>query len=158
MSEVERISALLRASVSGPAWHGDALLEVLKGISARDALRKPANGVHSAWEILNHIVVWERVVGFRVEGGDPGPVPDSEDWPEVGRSEEAWMAACVCLQEETNRLIEIVSRIPEEALSEEVPGQGVTCYQMIHGVIHHILYHAGQIALLKRLQSSVRGV
>jgi len=46
-----------------------------------------------------------------------------------------------------------VSEFSGARLAEQVPGnQGAhyTYYYMLHGVVQHELYHAGQIALLKK--------
>ena len=50
-------------------------------------------------------------------------------------------------------LVRAVSQFPEARLSDRVPGkQGAhyKFYYMLHGVVQHELYHAGQIALLKK--------
>jgi uncharacterized damage-inducible protein DinB len=47
----------------------------------------------------------------------------------------------------------VVVGLPDSRLYEMVPGkQGAhyTNYYMLHGVVQHELYHAGQIALLKK--------
>ena len=48
------------------------------------------------------------------------------------------------------RLAEAVAATPDERLDDLVAGADHTVYVMLHGLIHHHLYHAGQIALLKR--------
>jgi hypothetical protein len=43
--------------------------------------------------------------------------------------------------------------VPDKKLWEQVPGKEgahYTFYYMLHGVVQHELYHAGQIALLKK--------
>jgi len=47
-----------------------------------------------------------------------------------------------------------VDDLPDSRLYEVVPGKTgkhYTFYYMLHGVVQHELYHAGQIALLKKL-------
>jgi hypothetical protein len=51
-------------------------------------------------------------------------------------------------------LVAAVAVLPDSRLDEVVPGkQGAhyTFYYMLHGVVQHELYHAGQIALLKKM-------
>jgi hypothetical protein len=43
--------------------------------------------------------------------------------------------------------------VDEEDLAEQVPGKEHSVYTMLHGIIQHDLYHAGQIALLKKAVS-----
>ena len=37
-----------------------------------------------------------------------------------------------------------------EGLAKTVPGSNFTFKQMLHGLIHHNLYHTGQINILKK--------
>jgi hypothetical protein len=40
--------------------------------------------------------------------------------------------------------------MPEEKLNESAGGAEYHFYFLLHGVVQHNLYHAGQIAILKR--------
>ena len=51
--------------------------------------------------------------------------------------------------------MDAVAAFPDERLNEKVPGKAnepdwYNFYFMLHGVVQHELYHAGQIALLKK--------
>jgi hypothetical protein len=51
------------------------------------------------------------------------------------------------------KLVGAAAEFPDARLDERVPGkQGAhyTYYYMLHGVTQHELYHAGQIALLRK--------
>ncbi len=51
-------------------------------------------------------------------------------------------------------LIAAVEKFPEKSLTKPVPGKKgahYNFYYMLHGVLQHELYHAGQIALLKKM-------
>ena len=43
------------------------------------------------------------------------------------------------------------AQIPAHYLDDQLPGRKHSFYFMLHGVIQHNLYHAGQIAVLKKL-------
>jgi hypothetical protein len=45
-----------------------------------------------------------------------------------------------------------VSVFPESRLTETIPGKDYAFTNMLLGVVQHELYHAGQIALLKKAQ------
>ena len=47
-------------------------------------------------------------------------------------------------------LAEGLEALTDEDLARTVPGSNFTFKQMIHGTIHHNLYHAGQINILKK--------
>jgi hypothetical protein len=53
-----------------------------------------------------------------------------------------------------DELIAAVEAMPEAQLSEQVPGKPgahYNFYYMLQGLVQHELYHAGQIALLKKI-------
>jgi hypothetical protein len=61
-----------------------------------------------------------------------------------------WPDAVDRLQRAQRELVATVRTFDDEQLRQHVPGWGWTNELMIHGTLHHDLYHAGQIALLKR--------
>jgi uncharacterized damage-inducible protein DinB len=151
MSEIERIQQQLKAAFEGPAWSGPSVLEVLNGVSAARAAKRPIKGAHSIWEITLHIGVWEDVVRRRALGEKYMPT-DAEDWPRVkARTPAAWASTLRKLKAGHKALAEVVAGFDEARLDEIlVPGGTTRAYVQFHGAIQHDLYHAGQIAVLKR--------
>ena len=80
---------------------------------------------------------------------------DQENFPPVtDTSDAAWSRTLEQVRRVHDELIEAVSNFPDARLAEQVPGkQGAhyNFYYMLHGVAQHELYHAGQIALLKKM-------
>jgi uncharacterized damage-inducible protein DinB len=150
MTEAERIADQLRRAHEGGAWHGPALEEILKGVSAQAALARPIEGAHSIWGILLHIGVWEAVVRRRLSGEVLALTPE-QDWPAVNEtSESAWQRAREELRRGYEQLRQLVARLTDRQLAEPVPGMEYNVYSMLHGAVQHALYHAGQIAVLKK--------
>ena len=83
--------------------------------------------------------------------GEPVKVTPEVDWPAVtDKSEAAWNDSLKRMQDVESGLREHVLRIPESRL-DELRGEGrPTAYVLLHGVVQHSLYHAGQIVLLKK--------
>ena len=44
------------------SWHGTNLMGSVRGLTAREALWRPARGRHNVWEILIHAAYWKYVV------------------------------------------------------------------------------------------------
>src|SRR5262245_60503593 len=97
MSETKRIADLHRKAYDGDSWHGPNVFEVLEGVDATRASRKPIDGAHSIWEIVLHVRVQEEIV-LRLLQGAPArnPTPE-EDWPTPGRGESEWKSALAAL-------------------------------------------------------------
>jgi uncharacterized damage-inducible protein DinB len=151
MSDIARIVDELERIYDGDAWHGPSLRETLKGVAAAQAVARPVGGAHSIWEILRHIAGWNDVVTRRLEG-HPTDEPVEGDFPQItGTSEAAWSEALANLEESHRRLISQISSLGPERLQETAAGEEYSVSFMLHGMIRHIVYHSGQIALLKKM-------
>jgi uncharacterized damage-inducible protein DinB len=151
MKETERIRDLLDRAMAGDAWHGPSLLALLAGVPAELATRHPIAGAHSILELTLHAAAWQEIVRRRLGGDAVGAVPADRNWPRaVAAGAEGWRGAVAALEEGHRRLAAALDGIPDERLDDLVPGKDHSVYVMLHGLIQHHLYHAGQIALLKR--------
>lgn len=140
----------MRCSFDGDAWHGPAVMEILKGVTAQQAAAKPIANAHSIWELVLHMTTWSGVVVRRLRGEAVEPT-DAEDYPPVqDKSEAAWQRAVESLGRGHEALLTAVENLSESGLADVVPGKPYTVEFMLHGVVQHDLYHAGQIALLKK--------
>jgi uncharacterized damage-inducible protein DinB len=149
--EVERIADQLRRAFTGNAWHGPALAEILSEISSEKAAQKPIRAAHSIWEIVNHIAVWESVVRRRLEGAVIDELPPEQDWPPVtDTSEAAWRQTLASLKQGNQQLCKAIAQLSDTRLNDTVHPKEYSLYVMLHGVVQHHLYHAGQIAILKK--------
>jgi|SRR5262245_17506279 len=149
-AEIDRIMVQLTRAFDGEAWHGPAVLELLSDVDAKTAAARPISGAHTIWELTMHIQGWEEVIRRRL-GGEALTLSEDEDFPKTkDTSEAAWQAAVEGLRREHKALLDVVSKIGDERLSEKVPGKNYNVYFMLHGAVQHALYHAGQIAVLKK--------
>jgi uncharacterized damage-inducible protein DinB len=149
--ETRRIASLLRRSYEGQAWHGPALRELLEGVTAERAAAKPVPGAHSVWELVHHIEAWERIALTTLQGQPYVSMTGDADWPPVRETTaEAWQAALERLQSTTSKLVETIRSTDDAKLNEMVADKEFNYYFLLHGVVQHNLYHAGQIAILKK--------
>ena len=151
MREVERIVDQLKRAFEGEAWHGPSVRELLATTTCAQAAERPIPGAHTIWEIVVHMGVWESVARRRLLGETIADLPPEQDWPAVkNATEPAWRKELEELEKSHVQMRRAIAELTDERLRERVPGEGYTVYVMLHGVIQHDLYHAGQIALLKK--------
>ncbi|MFY9645479.1 MAG: DinB family protein [Terriglobales bacterium] len=152
--EGARIADQLRRAFDGEAWHGDSLFEILKGVTASQAAAHPIAGAHSIWELALHIATWDDAVRRRM-GGSAHEPSEAENFPTVrDAGEAAWQRAQAEVRRAHEELVAAVAAMADARLDELVPGKEgahYTFYYMLHGVVQHEIYHAGQIALLKKM-------
>ena len=147
----EQIATEIRHAFRGDAWHGPALLEILAGIAAEEAMQRPIPTAHNIWELVLHITSWSNIALRRISGGQPEAC-DGEDWPEPGEiSPQHWATIVQKLAESHERLCEVVAGLNDEELERNAPKSERSIAFMLHGVAQHDAYHGGQITLLKKL-------
>jgi uncharacterized damage-inducible protein DinB len=154
-SELARIDEQLQRALEGGAWHGPAVLELLAGVTPEQARAHPIAGAHSIWELVLHLGGTYRLVLRRLRG-DAAPLAPEDDWPPVPETTaESWRAAIDALRVLNEDARRAVARFAEERLDQPlVTEPPYTAYVQFIGLTQHDLYHAGQIALLKRALGS----
>lgn len=147
MREIERILDQLNRSWGGPSWTGVDIQPLLDGITDAQSRAHPLPNAHSIIELVAHMRAWMDVVSLRLTGKPKEPTAE-EDWEDV--TQLAWPAAITQLEDAHSRLSDAIARLGTDDLDNIAVGAKYTVYVMVHGVIQHNLYHAGQIALLKK--------
>lgn len=151
MTEAARIAEQLENAFDGGAWHGPALLELLAKVDAKTAAAHPLPNAHSIWELVLHIAAWDDAVNRRIVTGKALRLKMRENFPPVvDKSPAAWKKAIALTKQKHADLLKTVRGLSDERLRERVPGKRYNIGFMLHGVAQHELYHAGQIALLKK--------
>src|SRR5579863_5977155 len=149
-NEVERIQDQLKRAFRGEAWHGAALMELLRETPVDLAPAKPLEHAHSIWEIVLHIMAWHNEVARRL-GGKITELSVEQDWPPVGDVDESdWKQTLRDLEKSYENLQAVLAKLSDADLLKPAPRRPFNMYVMAHGIIQHTLYHAGQIAVLKK--------
>jgi uncharacterized damage-inducible protein DinB len=154
MSEVDRIRDQFRRAFDGEAWHGPSVMALLNGVTAEQAAARPIPGAHTIWELTQHIRAWEGACLRRLNG-DPAQLPDSEDWIALNDfSEASWEKTKQDLVGTHEQLLTAIAVLDDSKLDQPIMDHPSipfsSTYVTLHGGVQHDLYHAGQIAILKK--------
>ena len=150
--EAVRIADQLRRAFYGSAWHGPAVLELLDDVDASTAAAEPFPNIHSIWELVLHIAVWDNA-GLRRLRGEKWQPTGLANFPSMpAPTAAAWRKAVAATKRTHDGLVRTVAALPDSRLCDRVPGKRYDFYHLLHGIAQHELYHAGQIAVLKKAQ------
>jgi uncharacterized damage-inducible protein DinB len=154
MSEVTRILNHYDSVLNGAPWRGDAIWQVLAGISAETAAARPLQGSHTIWEIVMHMTFWEGVATQRLVG-QPAGLVEALNFPAMpAASEENWTQTLDQFHASNQNLRAALAKLDAARLDELTAAAKRTYYGEAHGVIEHTVYHAGQIVLLLKMNGS----
>jgi len=146
MRLVERTIEELNRSWNGNPWYGPSLRPMLDGITEEQARSHPVKNAHSILELVAHAAFWMDMTVKRLEGFT-GEATDDQDWRDV--SKLSWREALADLESRYTALLDRLARLNDEQMNKPAR-KHMTVYAVLVGVIEHNVYHAGQIALLKK--------
>ena len=150
MTEIERIGEQLKRAFEGSAWHGPSVMELLSDVTAQQAAARVFPGAHTIWELALHIGAWEGACLTRLQG-ERAELTDAEDWPAVMETTEStWQRCKSTLVDGNHKLRDMIASLDEQRLDEPILPGMPSVYITVQGVVQHDLYHAGQIAILKK--------
>jgi len=146
---------LLDEAFDKKSWHGPNLRGSIRGVTAAQAAWRPAPGRHNIWELTLHAAYWKYVVRRRITGEGRGSfVLKGSNFFErpVEQTEAAWSHDIEILVAEHTALRRVVAQLSPR--SREPGTRWRSTLHLIRGAAAHDLYHAGQIRLLRRLETS----
>ncbi|MDE3246022.1 MAG: DinB family protein [Acidobacteriota bacterium] len=157
-SERNLMADQLERSFRGGAWHGPSLTEILGGLDPGLSSWRPAPGIQTILESVEHLSFWFEEARRRIEGGYPDPSPQDQSWGRAHEDVNAdWETALAALESAHRGLREAILNIPEDALETVPPGSETDARSLLLGTLQHSAYHAAQIRLLRRLAESKAG-
>jgi hypothetical protein len=153
-AECSRMADELAATINGEAWYGDSLRQILENVTSKQAQMHPIPNAHSIWELLCHVEAWVKCASGAANGVPIPPwppIPVELDWPAItDTSEPAWQEAVHSFISNHLKLVETINHFSPERLDDIVPGRTYNFYRLFQSTTQHAVYHAGQIALLKK--------
>jgi len=149
--QIQKIADSYQAVTIKGAWYGPTVAELLAKIPPELATTPPVPGAHSISELLQHLLLWNERIRNTSES-NPMPRWDAEkEWAEPAIP---WKELVARWNQSRDLLEERIRKFPVEDLTKQVPGRNYPYETMFHGILQHVIYHSGQIAMvLSMLQS-----
>ena len=157
---VAHLLADLAAAYDESPWHGPSFRAALDGLTAGDAAARPVAGAHSAGEIVLHVTAWMDAGARRLDAR--ASLAPTADWPATPgpADDDAWRDALRALDDAYHDLSARVASLTADDLDGPIAGaspseQGATVAELVSGLVQHLAYHGGQIALLRKALGGV---
>ena len=146
-TEIFRIIHLLKDVYDGTPWHGPSIKSVLNDLQENES-RRAFGESHEIIQILGHMVAWREFVIKKLDGDETFDIDDSNNFPDLSPGD--WKSLLNLFEQTQSILIRLLEPLHDEMLMLQVPGRKYDWGKMIYGLLHHDLYHLGQISLLKK--------
>ena len=139
----------IRQLYEGGSWQGESYSAKLKDVNEQTAFAQPVSGNHSVAEILWHVVFWRTIILRRIGGEIEFSEKTKEEQnflsPE-SLSKKGWSNLIKEFNQSQKKLVELLESQNDDFLDNKYQDDNFD--YLIEGIIHHDVYHLGQIGLV----------
>ena len=151
--KLTRIIEELKDTLEGEPWFGQSVYALIQGVNPEYSLKKPADNCHSLVELIYHMVTW---ADFTLKRIQKEPIKDmatfeKTDWRTIDKVNHSWEEGVSLFIDTNNRLLSALDKLDDKFLSEKVDYREYDFAYLLNGLIQHNIYHAGQVAYVKKL-------
>jgi len=151
MEEIQRIKSLFAKQYNGDTWLGVNFLGKLDKITPEQAAFKFSPEVNSIWEILNHVIGWRELVLQGIPQNGYKKPSHNYLQPIQHISDLEWEHTIVRLKDSQQDWLEFLENLDSSLIHKPIGDKTFNHYELIMGILHHDIYHLGQISLLVKL-------
>lgn len=151
--EIQAIIRQIENVNSGQPWFGRAVYELLNEIDEAKVNIKPTGKEHSLLELLWHMNTWAAFTLAHLQNKSPEEliIIEENDWRVIDPEKHSWQKGIEQLKSTHKKIAELLTQKNDDFLKDMVPNRKFNFRFMLNGLIQHNIYHAGQIAYLKKM-------
>jgi len=138
-------------------WMGQNFAEKFSQITETEAFTCPREGIHSVAQIIAHLTAWKKDALLKIRDGQ-GKLTDEdkENWPENEALKSlGWNKVKTEFEKVHQELVTTLSGLDDQLLEKKYYDQDYkkecSIVYLLEGLVHHNLYHLGQIGLVIRM-------
>ncbi len=143
----------LREEYGGGGWYGESFIDKLNSLDEETVFTQPAPGRHSVAELLAHVTYWRTVLVKYIEG-DREYRDRTVETMDFRRADElrtiGWKRLYDSFCESQQTLLSLLESKDDAFLDRDYV-EGKTFDRIVRGVVHHDIYHLGQIGFVLAL-------
>jgi len=149
---VEHFIRQLKEIQDGSLWFDQCFKDKLDNVSDDDAFKRPISSVHSVAEHVSHMLEWRKECILRYNGGKTELMDSSDNWKDnIELQKLGWINLRNALYASTPDLINLILHRDDKYLETKFLDTDYNFKYLMEGIIHHDLYHLGQIGITIKL-------
>jgi uncharacterized damage-inducible protein DinB len=139
----------LQQLYEGGSWNGESYREKLRAVNEETAFTQPKPGNHSVAEILWHVIFWRTIIlrrlGSEIEFSEKTKEEQNFLSPK-SLMKKGWSNLVDEFNQSQKELINLLKTRNDDFLDNKYQSDNFDF--LIEGIIHHDVYHLGQIGLV----------
>jgi uncharacterized damage-inducible protein DinB len=153
---IHNLTRQLSEAIDGEPWIDETFSKKLSSLSEEQAFTRPLPSVHSVAELVSHLLEWRISVLSILEGGTRTITMDSPaNWKDNDTlRREGWDILKENFYKSQQDIITFLGQQNDDYL-EQVDKEQHSYLYYSEGLIHHDMYHLGQIGLVIKMLSTV---
>lgn len=152
--KIEYILTQLENIQTGKVWMGPTYDSTLKNINEDNAFIRPLPELHSVAEIISHLTTWQKETILKIKTGEGSLTDESEEnWYSNEKLKERKWSVLLSEYKASLTTIIFILKSKEDSFLEkqyyDTDFKGNYPYSfVINGMLHHNLYHLGQLGIV----------
>lgn len=156
---IKNLLRQLRDVQEGGLWLNESFKNKIDKLTDDEALSRPIPQIHSVAELVSHILEWRKECMLRLSGVRTDLMNSTQNWKDNDTlSQIGWRNLKTDFYESQSELIHLVENLDDAQLEKRYLDTNQNIYYLIEGIIHHDLYHLGQIGITIKLLRENSGV
>jgi len=151
---IKNIILQLEEIQHGKLWIGSTFDSKLNQLNKNLIFVKPLKNLHSVAEIISHLTLWRKETILKIKTGKGSKTDDCEEnWLTNDKLEIlGWDTIKAAYDKTLSELIDLLKLKDDEFLNEhyyDTDFKGNYTYSfVINGMLHHDIYHLGQLGII----------
>jgi len=152
---IHNLTRQLSEVIDGEPWVDETFSKKLSGLTEEQAFTRPLPSVHSVAELVSHLLEWRISVLSILKGGSRTITMDSSaNWKDNDSlRQEGWDILKEKFFKSQQDIIAFLDQQNDDYL-EQVDKEQHSYLYYAEGLIHHDMYHLGQIGLVIKMLST----
>ena len=136
----------------GSLWFDQCFKDKIDKLSDSEALTSPLPQIHSVAEHVSHMLEWRKECMIRFKGLRTELMNSPNDWKDNSvLSKIGWTELKNDFYHSQSELIRLIEPQDDTYLETKFQDTEYNFHYLIEGIIHHDLYHLGQIGVTIKL-------
>jgi len=151
---IHNLTRQLSDTMDGEPWIDETYSKKITTLTEEQAYTRPHPDVHSVAELVSHVLVWRYSVLSILKGSTRTITMDSPDnWKDNDTlRKEGWTELKEELYKSQQDIIAFLEQQDDDYL-QKLDKEGHSYLYYAEGLIHHDMYHLGQIGLVIKMLS-----